>query len=190
MRCFLALAIPADVRERLAALQGRLGGCGRGVKWVDPGQMHLTLKFFGHLPDSERPAVETVCERVCSGAEPLLLAVRGAGTFGPGGAIRVVWAGLEDGSGRLALFQERLETALADAGFQREERPFSPHLTLGRLREPKRDPRLRELLDSEAGFDGGSFAADRLTFYSSVLGPGGPTHTALHSWALGGVDGN
>lgn len=190
MRCFLALAIPADVRERLRGLQGRLRDQAHGVKWVSPDQMHLTLKFFADLPGSDRPEVEAASARVCAPAPPVHLSVRGAGSFGPGGAIRVVWAGLEDGSGGLATLQKALEGALSDAGFPPEERPFSPHLTLGRVREPRRDPQLLQALSAEAGFDGGSFVARDLTLYASVLGPGGPTYTVLNSWPLGGADGN
>jgi 2'-5' RNA ligase len=97
-----------------------------------------------------------------------------------------LWAGIEEPSGALARFQGELEGELVARGFSAEDRPFFPHLTLGRMREPRRDPLLDSAIRAEAEFDGGLFLADRMTLFSSTLTPRGPIYKVVEEWSLGG----
>lgn len=185
MRCFLAVELPSVVKARLGELAGRLRPFAKGVRWVGPEQMHLTLHFFGDIPNERLAVIDEVVAPLCARRAPLRLAVRGAGSFGSSGAVRVLWAGLGEESGDLRSFQSELENGLGSAGFAREERPFSPHLTLGRAREPRRDPGLQEQLAREVSFDAGAFEVDHLTLFSSQLTPGGAVYAVVKKWRLG-----
>ena len=185
MRAFIALDLSFDVQRRLGELIRALSAGKRGVKWCHPEQIHLTLKFFSELPEERLPAVFSAVDVDAAGVLPFSMRVSGAGFFGPRGRIRIIWAGLEESTGALADLQRRLEAALEPLGFPREDRPFHPHLTLGRLRVPVDDPFLTGALKNQADFDGGPFLADRLVLYSSTLTPSGPIYRAVHTWPLG-----
>ena len=184
MRAFLALDLSPSVRDRLQNLIRGLASDRRRMKWCDPFQIHVSLIFFKDLPEGCLSPVIEALSGVCAGRAAFTVSVKGAGFFGQGDRIRVVWAGVEEPTGELARLQRALEEVLKPLGFPPEGRPFKPHLTLGRLREPTRDPALTEALQKNVGFDGGSFLADRLVLYSSTLTPTGPIYRAVHSWPL------
>lgn len=187
MRAFMALELPEEVRSRLADLQESLEGASRAVKWTRPDQIHVTLKFFGELPDSSLLPVREAIADICRKVPPILLSVRGTGTFGSGDRLRVLWVGVEDSAGELARLQNAIEGGLEPLGFPGEGRPFRPHLTLGRLREPARVAPLKAALRERADFEGGSFTARRLTLFSSTLIAAGPIYRAIHEWPLEGT---
>lgn len=184
MRAFIAIELPKEVRNRLADLLGDLTVDFRAVKWMRPDQIHITLKFFGELPESALSSVEVAVAEVCRRVHPFPVSVRGTGAFGSGDRIRVLWVGIEDSTGELARLQGAIETRLEPIGFPGEGRPFRPHLTLGRLREPARIPPLAKALRQRAAFDGGTFSALRLVLFSSTLIPAGPIYRAVHEWPL------
>ena len=184
MRAFLALDLSPAVKGRLGELIRSLSRGRRGIKWSDPEQIHVTLKFFGNLPESGLPGLKAVVERASGTFRPLRISVRGTGSFGPGGRIRVVWAGVEEVTGALAGLQAAIEEGLVPLGFPKEDRPFHPHLTLGRLRDPAKDEALAASLAGLAEFDGGAFLADRVVLYSSVLTPSGPVYGVVQTWPL------
>lgn len=186
MRCFLAIELPKQIRSRLATLQDRLRLQTRGVRWTPTEQIHLTLKFLGEVPDGE---VAAVCQRAAAVAarfQPLDLEVRGAGCFPPGGAVRIVWAGLADPSKALPDCQQACEDACAELGFKPENRAFQPHLTIGRVRNATDSRRIREVVAGEASFAAGRFTAAELVCFQSVLRPTGPTYTILSQAPFGG----
>ncbi len=186
MRAFLAVEIQEAVQERLADVIRQLSLATSRVKWVDPRQIHATLKFFADLTPHNRSVVEAALGEIASSVPPLPLAVRGLGAFRSGAKIRVLWAGLDDSVGGLSAFQASLERVLHTRGIPREERPFRPHLTLGRFREPSAEPRLEDLLRKLEAFDAGAFEADGVALFRSTLTPAGPRYDVLRRWPLGG----
>lgn len=186
MRCFFALLLSEEVKAQVVHLLGRLRPSTPGVKWVRPEQLHITLRFFLSLDATEQAAVLHTGEALCGTASPFSLAVRGVKSFGPrGGGISTLWAGIEDLSGGLARFHASLVETLERAGYAPEPRPFSPHLTLGRLREPSWDPALHAKMEREATFEGGLFSVDSLHLLASELRPSGPVYTSVERWAFG-----
>lgn len=136
MRLFLAINPPEPVRERIAAGTEALRGV-EGIRWVPPDQVHLTLKFIGEADgDSERAIAEALAWAAVAHG-PFEARLGAPGAFPNLRRPRVVWIGL-DQSPELAALQGDLEDALADLGIEREERPFRPHLTLGRARRGRR----------------------------------------------------
>ncbi|MFZ5984162.1 MAG: RNA 2',3'-cyclic phosphodiesterase [Acidobacteriota bacterium] len=186
LRAFLAVEIDEGVRRSLSDVIQHLSPSTGRVKWVEPHQIHVTLKFFAALTTQARSAVEAALDEIAPSVPPIPLAVRGLGAFRSGARIRVLWAGLEDPSNRLSALQASLEQALQVRGIPREERPFRPHLTLGRFREPSAEPRLEDLLRGLRTFDAGAFEADRVTLFHSTLTPAGPRYGVLRHWPLGG----
>lgn len=136
LRLFVAVDLPHDVREALDRLQSDLRRRDlSSLRWVRPEGIHLTLKFLGDTPAQRVPVIEEAVAGAVRGA-PFRLALGQPGTFGSGRGPRVLWVDLAADVGRLRELQAAVERALAEAGFPPEERGFSPHLTLARVRQP------------------------------------------------------
>lgn len=189
MRCFFALLLSQEVKARVIGLLERLRPSSSGIKWVRPEQLHVTLRFFLSLGAPEQATVSKVAQDLCLGASPYEFSVAGVRTFGPRGAVGTIWAGIGDPSGELSRFHGALVADLEANGYMPESRPFSPHLTLGRLREPSWDPALQAKLEREACFEGGTSIADRLQLITSELRPSGPIYRTLGEWSFGGPKG-
>jgi len=137
-RCFLAVPIDDAIRSVLAAAMGALPR--HGLRLVAPESLHLTLRFFGDLSQEEVSRVERHLRESFSrrSAAPFPLHLRGRGLFPPKGAPRVLWVGVSGDLDALADLARRGEEAAASVGLRTESRPFSPHLTVGRVREGNR----------------------------------------------------
>lgn len=137
VRAFIALELPDEARRLLSVIQDglRRGGAGAPVRWVEPGSIHLTLKFLGDVPAERVEAVTAALARATLGTSPFTLATGDLGVFPPRGVPRVVWVGLTGRVDRLSQLQASVEREVAPLGFPAEARVFSPHLTLGRVRE-------------------------------------------------------
>lgn len=179
MRCFLAIELPAFVRDRLAALQRRLGSIDREVRWTRVDQIHLTLKFLGDVPDRQVPTVCQTASEVAGQYPPFDLEVQGTGCFPPRGPARIVWAGLAELPESLKESHRAIEKAYAELGFKPEDRPFHPHLTVGRVRDQRGSHLVRPAVDAEAAFRGGSFHVEGLVVFQSILDRAGPTYIPL-----------
>lgn len=187
MRAFLAVEIPQEVQEALGDVIRHLRREAFGVKWVRPEQIHLTLEFFADLPEEGLPPLEEAVSSAAGAFSPPHLRVRGLGAFRSGGKIRVLWAGIEDSGDRLAAFAGDLREALLARGIRGDDKPFRPHLTLGRLREPSRIPSLEGALSAQGDFTVGPFVPRWLTLFKSALTPQGPIHRPLRRWSFGGT---
>jgi RNA 2',3'-cyclic 3'-phosphodiesterase len=185
-RAFIAIPLPEGLRTRLASAQETLRPARAGVTWVDPGRLHVTLKFLGDLSDEARGPLEEGLRRVAAAAAPIDLEARGLGAFPASGTPRVVWAGLEEKApGRLAALARGVEEAAAAAGFPPEGRPFAAHVTLGRVKSPRNAAALRALIEAGRDVEAGAFRADAFVLFRSDLSPQGPTYTDVAQFKLG-----
>jgi len=176
VRAFVALELEAGVREAIGALQARFAGLA-GLRLVRPEGVHLTLRFLGA---STAKQLATVAERLASAAPacpPFAARIGGLGTFPERGAPRVLWLGVELPAPALEL-QRACERAARAAGFEKEDRPFAPHLTLGRWRE--RAPR-PSLPPAELG----PARVEALVLFRSQTRPDGAVYTPLQRFTLG-----
>ena len=186
----MAIELTETNRSRLARLQGSLERKCRGVRWVQEHQLHMTVKFLGDVPDGQVPDVSAALDLAGSSGKPFTMDLQGAGCFPPRGRdVRVVWAGLREPSGELERAHQWLELALEPLGFPPERRPFSPHVTLGRAKAPRRAAGIRERLARLADFDAGVQRIDEIVFFESRLRKTGPEHTVLVRERLGSRDG-
>lgn len=180
MRLFVAAALPADLVERLDAA---LGVRGQELRWVPPEQWHITLSFYGEVPDDVVPRLVERLERATSRAEPMSLALQGAGTFPRQAArARVVWLGVTGAVEPLSRLADRCAAAARREGIKVEERSFRPHLTLARARRGAAD--VRELLRPIEGFSAGPWRVAAVRLVHSTLGAQ-VRHETLREFALG-----
>jgi RNA 2',3'-cyclic 3'-phosphodiesterase len=174
--------------EALARTRAALSGS-RDLRCVRDGQLHLTLRFFADLPGDRVAAAEDAARAACAGFAPFTLEVRGLGRFPSHGPLRVVWAGLGEGRDALVALASALAGELAGRGFPAgdADKPFAPHLTLARARDPRgsRDAAraVAALTPSTGAF--GTQRVDALVLFRSDLGSGPPVHTALERFPLG-----
>lgn len=179
MRCFIAIELPEGIRDRLADLQTQLANLGRAVRWTKPGSIHLTLKFLGEVPDQQIADVCTTAKRIAVAIPEFDLEITGVGCFPPRGPVRIVWAGIPQSPAPLLACQKECEAGFGSLGFAPENRPYSPHLTIGRVNDPLAGPRIREALRQFTDFTAGSFTAEELIVFQSDLRPSGPIYTPL-----------
>jgi 2'-5' RNA ligase len=189
-RLFVALEPPDPVRRRLAALSDELrraaGRAADDVRWVAPANVHLTLQFLGAVPEERVAAVQAALRDAAREARPLSLAVRGVGGFPNARRPRVLWAGLEGDLAPLAALVGALGARLAKLGYPPEDRPFSPHLTLGRAREGRGAPGLAGALAGAAQGAPAPWRAIDVVLFESHLSPRGPRYEPLDRAPLGG----
>lgn len=179
LRVFIAIDLPESVKEFLRTTSRELQKYGADVKWVRPESIHLTLKFLGEIPADLVPRLERELRPVFGTQAPTELSIRGLGGFPGLSRPRVVWAGLVDAAGSLRPLVAALDRVLEPLGFAPERRPFSPHLTLGRVRSNTGISALTDGMRRHVDVTGPSFTADHATLFRSDLKPTGAEYTAL-----------
>jgi 2'-5' RNA ligase len=186
-RTFVAIEIDRVVRKRAAALVERLAALTDDVRWIEPENMHITLKFLGNVKEHDTVEIcEAVQDAVCD-LPPFGLEVQGLGGFPSLGDPRTIWIAMAAGSEALAAVFERVEEAVVELGYRPEPRRYTAHLTLGRVRRSSDHlgPLIDEL-DELKNRPFGKTSVDRVTVFSSRKGRDGPVHEVLSRGELGG----
>ena len=180
VRAFLVIEPPAEILKEIGNIQNRLKkSIPADVRWTRPEGIHLTLKFFGNISESEIAAVSQVVEKHTADAVPLHLEAKTLRVFPSLKRPRVLWIGLQGDTAPLVSLQKNLEREFEDCGFAREERPLRPHLTLGRIKATKETAGLEKTIESGRDFAAGSFCAAGLALFKSDLTPRGAVYTRL-----------
>lgn len=190
MRAFIALEISEDIRNALEQIESHLKYAGADVKWVRPGLIHLTLKFLGEIADKKIEDVESALDGAARSAKPFEMTLKDIGAFPGIERPRVIWVGLDKGAAEAAELARRIENSLSDIGFPKAEKPFSPHLTIGRVRSPlNADKLIEKILSASSVADLRSTDSSRkvtsVILFQSTLTPQGPVYTKLHESGLG-----
>jgi len=186
IRSFIAVVVPPEAAGKLRAAQERLKEMDGSVKWVKPDGFHITLKFLGGV---ERPRLDALWRTVGAAvvdSPRFVMRFRGIGAFPSRARPRVVWAGVTDGAAELVGVAERVERACQEHGFERENRPFRPHLTLGRAREATPSPRLGQGMAELAELELGEALVDRVVLMRSELTREGAIYHQLEQVMLSG----
>lgn len=185
VRSFAAVFPSPSAVSALAGLRARLEPAVPGLRWAAPETLHFTLRFFGDLAPDAVARAGAVLDATASMAAPFPLELRGLGVFPSWKRPRVLWVGSGGGGERLAALARELERGFRDAGLGRADKPFVPHLTLGRWRDTRG-------LDSEpvrsaaAAVDAvAAFTVSEVSVMRSVLGPRGARYTTLHTARFG-----
>ncbi len=185
MRLFVALEIPAAVRDNLAALIAELRELSAKVadkrpRWVRRENLHVTLKFIGEVSPAKLEGIRGALSAIRSDA-PVEIRIRGLGFFPNEQHPRVLWAGL-DASANLPALAEDIGSALETQGMLREHRAFTPHLTLARIEPPGLHEKLRAAIQNTNAREFGSFQTQEFHLIESKLKPSGAEYTTLASY--------
>ena len=192
LRAFVAIELPEGLKDKLKTLQARLKkGAGRGISRAAPERIHLTLKFLGDIGAESVDKIEAALRSAAEGSPPFGLKAAEVGTF-PSLKTplrlpmpRVVWVGIEECEA-LSRLQKRVEEELSALGFERDDRPFSPHLTLCRVKTKESQRLMAKYLKGpglEMKIDE-SFEVDEIILFKSELSSGGAIHTPLKRISL------
>ncbi len=192
IRSFIAIELSAPAQQALAALQGRLKTISppHAVRWTATQNIHLTLHFLGEVTPDQLEPVQAAMQAAAETAAPFSLRLGGLGCFPNTSRPRVIWVGLTEQNSALAALHATLGQKLAGAiGFAPEQRPFSPHLTLGRVKSgiPKRHlPTLSQALQQEQRRVGrlADLSVTEICLFASELRPTGAVYTQLVSSPL------
>ena len=174
LRLFVALDLPDDLRHRLAGL----GGGVPGARWVEPHNLHLTLRFLGDTREDQLADLDAELAGIDS--PPFELTLDGAGQFGTGKKIHTLWIGAARSEG-LERLQARVEAAAVRAGFAPESRKFTPHVTLARLSNAAPE-RVMRFLAGNGLFRSLPIPVTGFHLYQSHLGRGGPDYAVIASY--------
>ena len=178
MRLFVAVDLPDAVRREIAPI----GGGVAGARWTKPAQLHFTMRFLGERPAQNTAELKRSLSALSSPAFSGRLA--GTGRFPRRGPARILWAGFSPVQPMIDL-QLAVESAVRAAGTEPEEKPFSPHVTLARLRDASAQD-VEAFLERTKDFATAEFPVDSVVLYSSVLAPAGPTYREELIVRLGG----
>ena len=194
-RTFLAIPLPHEVSDALAALQGTVGA-GDALKWVRQDLLHITVRFLGGLTPDELRTVTDTALMASSLVPPFSLRLSQLGAFPHERAPRVLWVGLteDEGYGALLRLSAVLEAELESRGFEREVRPYTPHITLARTRDSATSADRRAIGEALASsrhvsLPLDSFPVEELVVMRSDLRPTGPEYTQVLPAPLGEKEG-
>ncbi len=186
MRLFVALEIPSTVRENLAELLKSLRAVSPQTRWVRPENLHVTLKFIGEVPETKLEAIRTALAQVRSD-QSVTLDFHALGFFPNEKHPRVFWAGIEV-SPNLKTLVADIEKAMETVGIPREQRPFSPHLTLARFEPPQLPEKLGAAIQENTGRDFGSLQTNQFHLIESKLKPSGAEYTTVESFSFAATE--
>lgn len=180
LRTFIAVEAPGEIVARASKLVAQLQAAGADVKWVEPENMHFTLKFLGGVRDRDLGEVCLALSQATRDLKPFEIDVRGAGAFPDVARPRTLWLGVGAGGDEFNTLFTALEDKLADLGYRQEGRRFQPHLTLGRVRNSSPGSReLAGILRELAEFEAGPMYVDEVVLFSSEHGRDGPLYEAI-----------
>lgn len=186
MRLFVAMDIPGDVRAALSAIVAKLHPTCPKARWVRIEGLHVTLKFIGETPDARVPEIRSALASIAQWP-PIAIHFRGLGFFPNAKRPRVFWAGVEAGPD-LAAIAATVDEALRPLGIAREDRAFSPHLTLARFDPPRSQDMLQSAIEKFEPVEFGGFTGNEFHLYQSVLKRGGAEYTRLATFPLRGSE--
>ncbi|WP_224333249.1 RNA 2',3'-cyclic phosphodiesterase [Haloprofundus halobius] len=184
MRLFVSIDLPHSLSGAVAAVQDDLRDA-EGLRFVDPEQAHLTLKFLGETDDDRLGEVEEALESAVDAAnvEPFEATVGGLGVFPSLDYVSVVWLGIEEGSERITRLAEAVERETTAIGFDAESHEFTPHVTLARMDDALGKDIVRRAV-RETDPTVGTFRVEQIRLKESVIGPNGPEYSTVSRFVL------
>ena len=183
IRAFIAVELPKDLKKELAALEMLLKNNGPSVvKWVDPASIHITLKFLGEISTDKVEKLIQAMDEAVKGTAPFQLEVRKLGAFPAPDRPQVIWVGVKGEVDKITRLQQSIEASCERLGFSRENRAFTPHLTLGRVRDearPNERQRLGKQLMETSFTSLHNVEVTEINLLKSQLTPAGAIHTII-----------
>jgi RNA 2',3'-cyclic 3'-phosphodiesterase len=178
MRCFVAIELAEDVRRPLIEFLGRLPRAS-GVRWVTPDQLHITLKFLGEVPEQRLGTVQGVVTDAAAEIAPFTIQLAGLGAFPTPRSPRVLWCGVQDEQQACGRWVAAADPRFAALGYEPEERAFTPHLTLGRSKDPSGAAAMRDVLARLKGPPMPRMEVTEVVLFESRLRPTGAVYVPV-----------
>lgn len=179
MRVFIAIGLSREAREELRALQSSLKEAGADVKWADPENIHMTLRFLGDCGRQIIPSVKSALSDAVSSFGQFYIRLDGIGAFPGLSSPEVIWTGVGEGARESGALRDSISSRLAGLGIPDEEREFSPHITVGRVRSGKNIDLLKKAIWDLRFRASSKTLVDRVVLFSSKLSAEGPIYTPL-----------
>jgi len=183
MRAFIAIDLEPEIKTALQALVRGLQSARADIRWVNAGGMHLTLKFLGPIDDGQAARIKDILTGIARVHAPFPLRLEGTGAFPGDKSPRVLWVGASSEPALLAL-QDEIDVALEAEGFERERRPFTPHLTIGRVKGPDRVGKAMLELEKHKTDAFGAMTVRKVALFESILRPEGAEYKIVFEAAL------
>ncbi len=183
IRSFIAIEINNAAREEMGRVISIFKKSSADVKWVDPGSVHMTLKFLGSITESDVRKISGRLKEISSDFRSFQITTGQLGAFPGWASARVLWIGIERGAEEIKALASRVEGALSQEGFEKEKRAFAPHLTFGRVKQIKVKDEFRKIADSVT-VNHVDIDISRIVLFKSVLSPRGAEYTPLVEFNL------
>lgn len=184
MRLFIAVNLEEELKKKIVPFQEELKKTGADVKWVAVENLHLTLKFLGEVTEEKIYSIEQVVVPILKNFSSFEMRLSGFGVFPNFNYPRVIWLGIEESSEKLKMLSEKIEDSLVPLGFDKENRPFTAHLTLGRMRSLKNKQELIKKIVEKKDQEIGIQKVEKIYLMQSFLKPTGPIYTPVKEWGL------
>jgi 2'-5' RNA ligase len=183
LRLFIAIEIPADVKSHIASVINELKASNADIRWEQIEKLHITLKFLGDTNEKLLPQIVLLLEGVASHVSPFLISYLGVGCFPNKREPRIIWVGAQEASGTLQSLVESIESAMASVGFEKEERKFHAHATVGRVKSLGNLHNLLRTMDSTT-LDCQPTEVRHIVLIKSELKPNGSVYLTLKEFPL------
>jgi RNA 2',3'-cyclic 3'-phosphodiesterase len=184
IRAFIAIELNDHIRHELSRIQSLLKRADADVKWTEPENLHLTIKFLGDTPIDKLPEINSVLEQTANAFHPFDIEIQELGAFPNTHAPRIIWAGVTRQADQVTAIASMIESGLEPLGFKKADRAFSTHITLGRARSPDGKVCLSRAIAKTALPTGLTQKISRLILFQSELTSSGPVYSTIHQSAL------
>lgn len=187
MRLFIAIELPTEIKDCLFGIQEQLKASGADIKWVEPQNIHLTLKFLGDTNEKKIAPIMRILEETAQEKTDFMIRISSLGAFPSLSSIRIIWAGIDRGDAIVCQIAKDLEGRIASIGIPKEKRPFSSHITIGRTKSGLNSDKLArdiEILGKTLAGKNLEASVKKITLFKSTLTPGGPVYEALKAASL------
>lgn len=178
VRSFIAIELTKEIKDKLNKIQDELEKSNADVKWVEPENIHLTLRFLGNVEEKKLEDIKRILEKISEKHIRFSIELSGIGAFPKISSPRVIWIGIEKGEELFQIFSE-LEDELNKIGFKKEERGFSAHITIGRVRSPLNRVKLSEEIKKMNSIPRLSSSVNKITLFKSTLTSKGPIYEVI-----------
>jgi len=180
-RCFISIDI--EIPSKIIEIEREIEKTGGNVKLVEPKNMHLTLKFLGNTNEEMIDELENMIKESIKDVEPFKIQIKGTGVFPNEKYIKIIWLGIQNGE-KITQIAEKIDEKVSKLGFKKEKRSFSPHLTIGRVRNAKNKDKILKMIEKYKDLLFAEKIVDTINLKRSELTPQGPIYTTLREIKL------
>ncbi len=185
MRTFIAIELPQEIKSQLAKIQKQLATSNADAKWVEPDNIHLTLKFLGEITTEQQNQIITILKEIGTGHASFPARITSLGTFPKIDYPRVIWVGIDQGDKEIKTITRALEEKLEKIGIPKEDREFASHITIARIRSGKNRRELVKSLNNLMDkLQVAEFKVEKITLFKSSLSSKGPLYQSLQEIIL------